>query len=128
MNIVRNILHKPCCPFAAQRARPACQARRSLLQSLRGSHTAEPEADALRFNSLPLSDRTIILPAPTSADGKATSKAASGECTAAAARVVWRSPYRLRDGRGTRVRQPPYARPHAGTDAATVPARACIHK
>ena len=128
MNIVRNILHKPCYPFAAQRARPACQARRSLRQSLRGCHTAEPEADALRFNSLPLSCRTIILPAPTSAGGKATPKAASGECTAAAARVAWRSPYRLRDGRGTRVRQPPYARPHTGTGTATVPARACIHK
>ena len=128
MNIVRNILHKPCCPFAAQRARPACQARRSLLQNLRGNHTAEPEADALRFNSLPLSCGTIILPTSTSAGGKATSKAASGECTAAAARVVWRSPYRLRYGRGTRVRQPPYARPHAGTYAVTVPARVCIRK
>ena len=128
MNIVRNILHKPCCPFAAQRARPACQARRSLRQNSRGSHTTVPEADALRFNSLPLSCRTIILPAPASAGSKATSKAASGECTAAAARVVWRSPYRLRGGRGTRVRRPPYARPHAGTGAATVPARVCIRK
>ena len=128
MNIVRNILHKPCCPFAAQRARPACQRHRSLRQNLRGNHTAVPEADALRLNSLPLSNRTIILPAPTSAGGKATSKAASGECTAAAARVVWRSPYRLRYGRGTRVRRPPYARPHAGTGTATVPARVCIHK
>ena len=128
MNIVRNILHKPCCPFAAQRARPACQRHRSLRQSLRGNHTAVPEADALRFNSLPLSCRTIILPTSTSAGGKATSKAASGECTAAAARVVWRAPYRLRYGRGTRVRRPPYARPHIGTGTATVPARVCIHK
>ena len=128
MNIVRNILHTPCCPFATQRARPACQTRRSLRQNSRGCHTAVPEADALRLNSLPLSDRTIILPAPTSAGGKATSKAASGECTAAAARVAWRSPYRLRDDRGTRVRQPPYARPHAGTGTATVSARVCIHK
>ena len=128
MNIVRNILHKPCCPFATQRARPACQARRSLRQSLRGCHTAVPEADALRFNSLPLSDGTIILPTSTSAGGKATSKAASGECTAAVARVVWRSPYRLRYGRGTRVRRPPYARPHTETGTATVPARVYIHK
>ena len=128
MNIVRNILHKPCCPFAAQRARPACQRHRSLRQSLRGNHTAVPEVDALRFNSLPLSCRTIILPTSTSAGDKATSKAASGECTAATARVVWRSPYRLRYGRGTRVRRPPYARPHAGTGAATVPARVCIRK